>query len=102
MFFYTIFLYLTRRNPGHQQNDTFNNMINETSGILDNTMYEEQKDYSRSDLEKVDEITDKVNELDMAHRQGKDIKWGQKNRRIVLEKTNEYFSTSKPKKISDI
>ena len=102
---------LMRRNPNHPQNknikvtdysrgktrifgqygwepaqpiDTFNNMINEASGILDNKTYEDQKEYTRPDLEKVDEITDKVHELDMAHWQGKDTRWGQENRRAIM------------------
>ena len=102
---------LMRRNPNHPQNknikvtdysrgktrifgqygwepaqpiDTFNNMISEASGILDNKTYEDQKEYTRPDLEKVDEITDKVHELDMAHWQGKDPRWGQENRRAIM------------------
>ena len=64
--------------------DTFNNMINEASGILDHKTYEEKQDYAQPDLEKVDEITDKVHELDMAQYQGRDTKWGQENRRAIM------------------
>ena len=64
--------------------DTFNTMINEASGILDTKTYEDKIEYSRPDLERVDEITDKVHELDMAQWQGKDTKWGQENRRAIM------------------
>ena len=64
--------------------DAFNNMINEASGILDNKTYEEKNYYAQPDLEKVDEITDKVHELDMAQWQGRDTKWGQENRRAIM------------------
>lgn len=102
---------LMRRNPNHPENrnikvtdfsrgktrifgqygwepaqpiDTFNNMINEASGILDNKTYDDKIEYSQPDLEKVDEITDKVHELDMAHWQGRDTRWGQENRRAIM------------------
>ena len=61
-----------------------NTMINEASGIIDTKTYEDKKEYSRPDLERVDEITDKVHELDMAQWQGKDTKWGQENRRAIM------------------
>ena len=102
---------LMRRNPSHPENrnikvtdfsrgktrifgqfgwepvqpiDTFNDMITEASGMLDNKTYEEKQNYNQPDLEKVDEITDKVHELDMAQWQGKDTKWGQENRRAIM------------------
>ena len=67
-----------------QSIDTFNNMINEASGILDNKTYDEKVSYTQSDLEKVDDITDRVHELDMAQWQGRDTKWGQENRRAIM------------------
>lgn len=102
---------LMRRNPNHPENrnikvtdysrgktrifgkcgwgpaqpiDTFNNMITEASGILDNKTYEANVQYSQPDMERVDEITDKVHELDMAQWQGRDTKWGQENRRAIM------------------
>ena len=102
---------LMRRNPDHPENrnikvtdfsrgktrifgqygwepvqpiDAFNNLISEASGILDNQTHIEKCAYTQPDLEKVDEITDKVHELDMAQWQGRDTKWGQENRRAIM------------------
>lgn len=102
---------LMRRNPDHPENrnikvtdfsrgktrifgqygwepvqpiDAFNNLISEASGMLDHKTCTEKYDYTQPDLEKVDEITDKVHELDMAQWQGKDTKWGQENRRAIM------------------
>jgi len=64
--------------------ETFNNLINEASEILDIKTCNDKDDFSKPDLDKVDEITDKVHELDMAQWQGKDTKWGRENRRAIM------------------
>jgi len=98
---------LMRRNPNHPENrnirvtdlsrgrtqvftesgweptqpiDTFNNMIMEASDILDN----KSQQMNNLELQKVDQITDNVHELDMAIDKGGDTQWGKQNRREIM------------------
>ena len=100
---------LMRRNPNHPENrnikvtdfsrgrtqiftengwepaqpiDTFNNMIMEASDILDNTS--QQSKMNALLLQKVDQITDNVHELDMAIDKGEDTQWGKQSRREIM------------------
>ena len=63
--------------------DTFNNMIMEASDILD-TQTESGSGKFEYFHEKIDGITDKVHELDLARDKGSDTEWGKESRRDIM------------------